>query len=75
MSLAGTGSFEQRSFADDAEREYVCRELQDTGADTEGREDDGSYHAGFYLSRLPEQASGSSAGELLVPVLADGGPG
>ena len=67
-------TFEQRRFADDAEREYVCRELRSMGIDTEGREDDGSYHAEFYLSRPAEQVSESSVGELLAPVLAADGP-
>lgn len=66
-------TFEQRRFADDAEQEYVCRELRDMGVDTAGKEDDGSYHAEFYLSRPAEQVSESSVGELLDPVLADGG--
>jgi len=67
-------TFEQRSFADDAEREYVCRELRDMGVDTLGKEDDGSYHAEFYLSRPAEQVSEASVGELLAPVLDGGGP-
>lgn len=67
-------TFEQRSFADDAEREYVCRELRDMGVDTRGKEDDGSYHAEFYLSRPAEQVAESSVGELLAPVLADHEP-
>ncbi|CAA9449153.1 MAG: hypothetical protein AVDCRST_MAG01-01-4386 [uncultured Rubrobacteraceae bacterium] len=64
-------TFEQRSFADDTEREYVCRELRGMGVDTEGKEEDGSYHAEFYLSRPAEQVSESSVGDLLAPVLAD----
>lgn len=71
--LAGH-TFEQRRFADEAEQEYVCRELRNMGVDTEGKEDDGSYHAEFYLSRPAEQVSESSLGELLAPVLGDGGP-
>jgi hypothetical protein len=66
-------TFEQRSFADDAEREYVCRELRDMGVDTEGKEDDGSYHAEFYLSRPAEQVSESSVEELIAPALEGGG--
>lgn len=67
-------TFEQRSFADDAERDYVCRELQNMGVDTEGKEEAGNYHAEFYLSRPAEQVSESSVGELLAPVLAADGP-
>ena len=67
-------TFEQRSFADAAEREYVCRELRDMGIDTKGKEDEGCYHAEFYLSRPVDQVSESSVGELLSPVLADDGP-
>lgn len=67
-------TFEQRCFADEAEQEYVCRELRNMGVDTEGKEDDGSYHAEFYLSRPAEQVSESSVGELLAPVLGGGGP-
>ena len=68
-------TFEQRSFADDAEREYVCRELRGMGVDTGGKEDEGSYHAEFYLSRPAEQVSGASVGDLLAPVLAEDGSG
>ncbi|MBA2616589.1 MAG: hypothetical protein H0U91_00280 [Rubrobacter sp.] len=71
--LAGH-TFEQRRFADDAEQEYVCRELRNMGVDTEGKEDEGSYHAEFYLSRPAEKVSESSVGELLAPVLGGGGP-
>ncbi len=67
-------TFEQRRFADDTAREYVCRELQSMGVDTEGKEEEGSYHAEFYLSRPAEQVSESSVGELLAPVLASDGP-
>ncbi len=68
-------TFEQRRFADAAEREYVCRELRDMGVDTRGKEDDGSYHAEFYLSRPAEQVSESGVGELLAPVLDGHGRG
>lgn len=66
-------TFEQRRFVDAAEGEYVCRELRNMGIDTRGKEEDGGYHAEFYLSRPAEQVSESSVGELLAPVLADGG--
>ena len=66
-------TFEQRSFADDAEREYVCRELRDMVVDTQGKEDDGSYHAEFYLSRPAEQVSESSVEKLIAPALEGGG--
>jgi hypothetical protein len=72
--LAGH-TFEQRRFVDDAEQEYVCRELRNMGVDTRGKEDEGSYHAEFYLSRPAEQVAASSVGELLASVLEGGGPG
>lgn len=65
-------TFEQRSFADEAEREYVCRELRGMGVDTSGKEDEGSYHAEFYLSRPAEQVAGTSVEELLAPTLEGG---
>lgn len=58
-------TFEQRRFADDAEREYVCRELERMGIDTEGKESDGSYHAEFYLSRPAKHISEASVEELV----------
>lgn len=58
-------TFAQRRFADDAEREYVCRELEKMGIDCGGKESEGSYHAEFYLSRPPEEVSKTSVEELL----------
>jgi hypothetical protein len=53
--LAGH-TFLQRRFVDAAEREYVLKELAKIGVDTAGREDEGWYHAHFYLSRPIEEA-------------------
>ncbi|MGB3683851.1 MAG: hypothetical protein WA990_15350 [Rubrobacteraceae bacterium] len=58
-------TFEQRRFADEAEREYVCGELGRMGIDTEGKEREGSYHAEFYLSRPADQTSKTGVEELV----------
>ena len=58
-------TFEQRRFADEEERDYVCRELGRMGLDTEGKESEGSYHAEFYLSRPARQISEASVEELV----------
>lgn len=58
-------TFKQRRFADEAEREYVCRELERMSIDTEGKESEGSYHAEFYLSRPAGQASETEVEELV----------
>lgn len=61
-------TFEQRRFADESEREYVCEELSKMGVDPEGKEREGSYHAHFYLARPADEAR-SSAAELVDPAL------
>ena len=61
-------TFEQRRFADEAEREYVCEELSKMGVEPAGREREGSYHAYFYLARPADEARASVA-ELLAPAL------
>jgi hypothetical protein len=58
-------TFEQRRFANEEEREYVCSELGGMGIDVEGKEAEGSYHAEFYLSRPESQAAGISVEELV----------
>jgi hypothetical protein len=52
--LAGR-TFLQRRFIDAAEREYVLEELAKIGVDPTGKEDNGWYHANFYLSRPAEE--------------------
>lgn len=58
-------TFEQRRFADEAEQEYVCGELERMGIDPNGKENEGSYHAEFYLSRPADQASEIAVKELV----------
>ena len=58
-------TFEQRRFANEEERDYVCRELGRLGIDVVGKESEGSYHAEFYLSRPAEQVSEASVEELV----------
>lgn len=58
-------TFEQRRFADAGEQEYVCRELEKMGLDTKGKEDEGNYHAEFYLSRPAEHLKETSVEELV----------
>ncbi len=61
-------TFTQRRFADDAEREYVLEQLAKMGVDTADKEDDGWYHADFYLSR-PADETETPLEILLSPVL------
>lgn len=49
-------TFVQRRFIDAAEREYVLEELAGMDIDPAGKEDEGWYHANFYLSRPAEDA-------------------
>ena len=49
-------TFTQRRFTGDEEREYVLEELEKIGVDPTGKEDEGWYHADFYLSRPIEEA-------------------
>ena len=49
-------TFTQRRFTSDEEREYVLEELEKMGVETVGKEDEGWYHANFYLSRPAEEA-------------------
>lgn len=50
-------TFTQRRFTGDEEREYVLDELAAMDVDTDGKEDEGWYHANFYLSRPAEEAN------------------
>ena len=61
-------TFTQRRFTDDAERDYVLGELTGMGVDVAGKEDEGWYHADFYLSR-PADEAGRSVEDILAPVL------
>ncbi len=61
-------TFTQRRFADDAERDYVLGELTGMGVDPAGKEDEGWYHADFYLSRPAKEAE-KPVEELLAPAL------
>ncbi len=49
-------TFTQRRFIGDEEREYVLDELAKMDVDTTGKEDEGWYHANFYLSRPAKEA-------------------
>lgn len=49
-------TFTQRRFIDNEEREYVLEELSKMGLETTGKEDEGWYHANFYLSRPAAEA-------------------
>jgi hypothetical protein len=50
-------TFFQRRFESAEEQEYVLRELERMGIDSEGREGAGYYHCEFYLSRPRGRAS------------------
>ena len=61
-------TFTQRRFTGDAERDYVLGELTGMGVDPAGKEDEGWYHADFYLSRPAGEAE-KPVEELLAPAL------
>lgn len=58
-------TFEQRRFADESEQEYVCGELSSMSIDPEDKENEGSYHAEFYLSRPAKHVGEASVEELV----------
>jgi hypothetical protein len=57
-------TFVQRMFASTDEQEKVLEQLADRGIDTRGKEDDGSYHAEFYLSRPSRDIAAAPIEEL-----------
>ncbi len=57
-------TFPQRRFADDGERAYVLGELARMGLDTTDKEEGGSYHADFYLSRTAAEVRAEPLAEL-----------
>ena len=61
-------TFPQRRFVDALEREYVLEQLAKMGVDTAGKEDEGWYHADFYLSRPADEAE-TPIHTLLEPAL------
>jgi hypothetical protein len=58
-------TFRQRRFADDAERQYVLKELARIGIDPIGREADGWLHAELFLSRPADEVESMSIQQLL----------
>lgn len=62
-------SFEQRTFTDDRERDYVLKELSEMNIDTTGKESEGSYHAEFYLSRPESEVAKEPLESLLGDAL------
>ena len=61
-------TFTQRRFTGDEERSYVLGELASMGVDATGKEDQGWYHADFYLSRPADEAE-TPVEVLLAPAL------
>ena len=61
-------TFTQRRFTGAEERDYVLGELASMGVDASGKEEDGWYHADFYLSRPAGEAE-TPVEELLAPAL------
>ncbi|MDP8991504.1 MAG: hypothetical protein M3N31_00335 [Actinomycetota bacterium] len=59
-----TRTFPQRRFADDGERSYVLSELRRMGIDPTDKEEEGRYHANFYLSRPAPQVRAAPLEEL-----------
>lgn len=63
-------TFEQRRFVDADEQRWSIDQVREWGLDPAGREDDGYYHANFYLSRPADEARRLPAGELIPDVFA-----
>lgn len=58
-------SFVQRRFESAEEQAHVLRQLDALGVDAAGKEDDGYYHAEFYLSRPAAEAEARPLASLL----------
>lgn len=61
-----TRTFRQRRFVDKDEHEWAIDQVRGRGLDPAGKEDDGYYHAEFYLSRPVETARDNPIDELLA---------
>lgn len=66
-------SFPQRRFSDDAERDYVLKELDRLGRSAEGHEDDGFHRAELYVAHPDDESMEVSLSELVAPALAAAG--
>jgi hypothetical protein len=60
-----TRTFPQRRFTGPEEQEWAVSEVRSRGVDTAGREDDGYYHAEFYLSRPADDVAERPLSRLL----------
>lgn len=58
-------TFRQRRFTDEAEQKWALEQVTSRGLDPGGREDDGYYHAEFYLSRPAAQVAERPLEQLL----------
>ena len=58
-------TFRQRRFTDETEQKWALEQVTSRGFDPEGREDDGYYHAEFYLSRPAAQVAERPLEQLL----------
>lgn len=67
VTARGHGSYRQRRFASDDEREQVLDRLVDMGIDPSGYEADGWYYANFFLSRPVGDVDLISSRELISP--------
>ncbi|MGH9088987.1 MAG: hypothetical protein ACRDYZ_12910 [Acidimicrobiales bacterium] len=57
-------TFPQRRFTGPDEREWAMAQVRELGADPEGKETEGYYHADFYLSRPTDEAHSEPMAEL-----------
>lgn len=64
-----TRTFRQRRFVDQDEQEWAIDQVRGRGLDPAGREDDGYYHAEFYLSRPADIVRENPIDELLAHLL------
>jgi carnitine O-acetyltransferase len=67
VTARGQGTYRQRRFASDDEREQVLDRLVDMGIDSSGYEADGWYYADFFLSRPVDDTDLLSSRELISP--------
>ncbi len=67
VTARGQGTYRQRRFASEDEREQVLDRMVDMGIDSSGYETDGWYYADFFLSRPANDVDLVSSRELISP--------
>lgn len=65
-----TQTFRQRKFVDADEQDWSVSQVREWGLDPAGFEDDGYYHANFYLSRTPDAVRDRPAAQIFPELFA-----